>query len=101
MKVVVVHVLSQCVGHGAVALVGVHDRRKDILLAADDFYCGFVCVGVKLFCEVIAAVIMKIGGVYVKDQLAVAPGLLPPPPGGAAPVLFHLLTDFAGQHVSW
>ena len=47
MKVIVVHVLLQRVGHGAVALVGVHNRRKDILLAADDFYCGFVCVGVK------------------------------------------------------
>ena len=27
MKMVVIHVLSQRVGHGAVALVGVHDRR--------------------------------------------------------------------------
>jgi len=71
MKVIVVHVLPQRVGHGAVALVGVHNRRKDILLAADDFYCGFVSIGVKLFCEVIAAMIVKIGGVYVKDQLAV------------------------------
>mgnify|MGYP003213211519 CR=1 FL=1 len=76
MKVIVVHVLPQRVGHGAVALVGVHNRRKDILLAADDFYCGFVSIGVKLFCEVIAAVIMKIGGVYVKDQLAVEKGIL-------------------------
>ena len=61
MKVIVVHVLPQRVGHGAVALVGVHDRRKDVLLTADDFYCGFVSIGVKLFCEVIAAVIMEIG----------------------------------------
>ena len=35
MKVIVVHVLLQRVGHGAVALVGVHDRRKDILLAVE------------------------------------------------------------------
>ena len=47
MKVIMVYVLAQRVGHGAVALVGVHDRRKDILLADDDFDCGFVCVGVK------------------------------------------------------
>lgn len=75
MKVIVVHVLPQRVGHGAVALVGVHDRRENVLLSAYDFYCGFVCVGVELFCEVIAAVIMKIGGVYVKDQLAVEKGI--------------------------
>ena len=71
VKTIVVHVLPQRVGHGAVALVGVHNRRKDIPLAADDFYCRFVSIGVKLFCEVIAAMIVKIGGVYVKDQLAV------------------------------
>ena len=35
MKVIVVHVLLQRVGHGAVALVGVHDRRKDILPAVE------------------------------------------------------------------
>lgn len=71
MKVIVVHVLPQCVGHGAVALVGVHDRRQDVLLTAYNFYYGFVCVGVELFCEVIAAVVVKVGGVYIEDQLAV------------------------------
>ena len=91
MKVIVVHVLPQRVGHGAVALVGVHDCRQDVLLAADDFYCGFVSIGVKLFCEVIAAVIMKIGGVYVKDQLAVENGILFQSTGGDDPVLFQLL----------
>lgn len=29
MKVIMVHVLAQRVGHGAVALVGVHDRREN------------------------------------------------------------------------
>ena len=91
MKVIVVHVLPQRVGHGAVALVGVHDRRENVLLSAYDFYCGFVCVGVELFCEVIAAVIMKIGGVYVKDQLAVEKGILFQSAGGDDPILFHLL----------
>ena len=47
MKMIVVHVLPQRVGHGAVALVGVHDRRQNILLTAYDFYCGFVCIGIK------------------------------------------------------
>ena len=91
MKVVVVHVLPQRVGHGAVALVGVHDRRENVLLAAYNFYCGFVCVGVELFCEVIAAVIMRIGGVYVKDQLAVEKGVLFQSTGGDHAVLFQLL----------
>ena len=34
---------------------------------------------------------MKIGGVYVKDQLAVEKGILFQPTGGDDPVLFHLL----------
>ena len=68
-----------------------HDRRENVLLTAYDFYCGFVCVGVELFCEVITAVIMKIGGVYVKDQLAVEKGILFQSTGGDDPVLFQLL----------
>ena len=91
MKVIVVHVLAQRVGHGAVALVGVHDRRENVLLSAYDFYCGFVCVDVELFCEVIAAVVVKVGGVYVKDQLAVEKGVLFQSAGGDDPILFHLL----------
>lgn len=70
MKVVVVHVLPQCIGHGAVALVGVHDRRKNVLLTADDFDCSFVGIGVKLFCKLIAAVVIEVRGVDVEDQLS-------------------------------
>ena len=72
MEMVVVHILPQRLGHGPVALVGVHDRRQNILLSTYDFDCGFVCVGVKLFCEVIAAVIVEVGGVHIKDQLTVS-----------------------------
>ena len=70
MKVVVIHVLSQRVGHGAVALVGVHDRRKDVLLTADDFDCGFVRIGVELFCKLIAAVVEEVRGIDIEDQLS-------------------------------
>ena len=68
-----------------------HDGGENVLLAAYNFYSRFVCVGVELFCEVITAVIMKIGGVYVKDQLAVEKGVLFQSAGGDDPILFHLL----------
>ena len=91
MMVVVVLVLPQRGRHGAIALVGVHDRRQNILLAAYDFYCGFVCVGVELFCEVITAVVVKVGGIYVKNQFAVEKSVLLQSAGGDDPILFHLL----------
>ena len=40
--------------------------------------------------QVIAAVIMKIGGVYVKDQLAVEKGVLFQSTGGDHAVLFQM-----------
>ena len=70
MKVVVIHILSQRLGHGAVALVGVHDRRQDVLLAAHNFDCSFVGIGVKLFCKFIAAVVEEVGRVDIEDQLS-------------------------------
>ena len=70
MKMIVVHVLSQRVGHGAVALVGVHDCRKNVLLTADNFDCSFVGIGVKLFCKFIAAVVEEVGRVDIEDQLS-------------------------------
>ena len=91
MKVVVVYILPQSFRHSPVALISVHDSREDVLLTAHNLHGCFVCVGVELFCEVIAAVIMKIGGVYVKDQLAVEKGILFQSAGGDDPILFHLL----------
>ena len=70
MKVIVVHVLPQRVGHGTVALVGVHDCRQDVLLPADNFDCSFVGIGVELFCKVISAVVEEVGRVDVEDQLS-------------------------------
>ena len=44
-----------------------------------------------MFCKVIAAMIVKIGGVYVKDQLAVEKDILFQSTVEYDPVLFHLL----------
>lgn len=90
MEVVVVHVLPQRLGHGPVALVSVHDRRQNILLSAHDFDCGFIGFGVKLFCEVIPAVIVEVSGVYIKDQLTVSKGILLDATGGDHAVGLHL-----------
>ena len=71
-----VHILPQRLGHGPVALVGVHDRRQNVLFAAHDFDCSLIGVVVKLFCEVISAMVEKVGGIYIEDQLAVAESVL-------------------------
>lgn len=68
MKMIMVHVLLQCVGHGAVAFISVHDCRKDVLLIADNFNCGFVRIGVELLGKLIAAVVEKVGGVDTSGQ---------------------------------
>ena len=90
MEVVVVHVLPQRLGHGPVALVGVHDRRQNILLSAHDFDCSFVCFGVKLFCKVIAAVVVEVSRVYVKDQLTISKGVLLDTTSGNHAISLHL-----------
>ena len=95
MEVVVVHVLPQRLGHGPVALVSVHDRRQNILLSAHDFDCGFVCFGVKLFCKVIAAVVVEVSGVYVKDQLTISKGILLDTTSGN-----HAISLHSSKHLS-
>ena len=89
-----VHILPQCLGHSPVALVGVHDRRQNVLFAAHDFDCSLVGVVVKLFCEVISAVVEKIGGVYIKDQFTVAESILLDTARGDGPNGLHLLELF-------
>ena len=79
------------VGHGAVALVGVHDRRKNVLLTADDFDCSFVGIGVKLFCKFIAAVVEEVRGVDVEDQLSEFLSIRFQAAGGNHAVGAHLL----------
>ena len=71
-----------------------HDRRQNILLSTYDFDCGFVSVGVKLFCEVIAAVIVEVGGVHIKDQLTVSKCVRLNATGGDHTIGLHL-----GEHL--
>ena len=60
-----VDVFAQRFGHRAVSLVGVHDSGEDELLAAHNLRGG-----VKLFGELVAAVVVEVRGVHVKDQLS-------------------------------
>ena len=94
MEVVVVHILPQCLGHSPVALVGVHDCRQNVLFTAHDFDCSLIGVVVKLFCEVISAVVEKVGGVYIEDQLTVAESVLFDAPCGDDSVSLHLFKLF-------
>ena len=71
MEVVVVDLTPQCFGHGTVDLVGVHDCREDILLTTHDLNGCFVGILIELLGELIAAVIVKVGRVDIKDKFTV------------------------------
>ena len=89
MKMVVVHVLAQCFGHGSVPFIGV-----DVLFTAYDFHGGFVGIGIELPSKFIAAVIVEVSGVYIKDQLAVELGIVFQTTGGDHALSLHLLKHF-------
>ena len=91
MKVVVVHILAQCLGHGPVALGGVHDGGENVLLTADDLDCGTVRIFVKLLGEIIAAVIVEVGRVYIENQLTELLRIDFQTTGGDRSVCHHLL----------
>ena len=71
MEVVVIHILAQGFGHCPVALIGVHHSGEDILLAAHNLHGGFVGIGIELFGIFIAAVVVEVGRVYIKQQLPI------------------------------
>ena len=48
-----------------------HDSREDILLTAHDLHSSFVGIRIELFGELIAAVVVKVGRVDIKDKFAV------------------------------
>ena len=52
-----------------------HDSREDILLTAHDLDSSFVGVLIELLSELVAAVVVKIGRVDIKDQFAVVGGI--------------------------
>ena len=94
MKVIVVHILTQSFRHCPVALVGMHYSGEDILLTAHDLHGGFIGIGIKLFCKLIAAVVVEISGVHIENQLAIFDGIRFQPSGGDDLVLLHLLKHF-------
>ena len=87
---IVPHVIAEGLAHALVALVGVHHGGEDVLLAADNINGGPVCLGVERPRKLVAAVIMKICGVDVEDQLAVVDGILFETSGGNGAILLHL-----------
>ena len=52
-----------------------HDCREDILFTANDLHGSFVGILVELFGELIAAVVVKVGRVDIKDKLTVVGGI--------------------------
>src|SRR5699024_1100455 len=91
VKVVVIHILPQSFRHSPVAFIGVHDGREDILLTAHDLYGSFVCVGVELLGIFVAAVIVEIGGVHIKNQFPVFHRIGFQATGGDNPISNHLI----------
>ena len=89
-----VHILAQCFGHCPVALIGVHHSGENILLTAHDLHSGFIGIGIKLFCKFIAAVVVEVSGVHIKNQLAVFDGIRFQTSSGDHTILFHLLKHF-------
>ena len=52
-----------------------HDSREDILFTAYDLHSSFVGILIELLGELIAAVIVKVGRVDIKDKLAIMGGI--------------------------
>ena len=80
----------QSFGHGTVDLIGVHDGREDILLTTYDLDSSFIGICVELFGELVAAVVIEIGGVDIEDKLAVVGGIRLQPTGGNDAISLHL-----------
>ena len=67
-----------------------HDGREDILLTAYDLDSGFVGIRIELLGELVAAMVVKIGGVDIKDKLTVVGGIRFQATGGNGASSFHL-----------
>lgn len=89
-----IYVLPQCLGHGPVAFVSVHDSREDILFATHDVHGGLISICVELLGVLIAAVIVEISGIDIKDQLPKEVGVGFQPTGGDGLFLDHRIKDF-------
>ena len=67
-----------------------HDGGEDILLTAHDLDSGFIGICVELLSELVAAVVVEIGRVDIKNQLTVVGGIRLQTTGGDRAVGFHL-----------
>ena len=67
-----------------------HDCREDILLTAYDLDSSFVGIRIELLGELVAAVVVEIGRVDIKNQLTVVGGIRLQTTGGDRAVGFHL-----------
>ena len=67
-----------------------HDCREDILLTAHDLHSSFVDIRIELLGELVAAVVVKVGRVDIKDKLAVMGGIRLQPTGGNDAISLHL-----------
>ena len=86
-----IHILAQGFGHGPVPFVCVHHGGEDVLLTAHDLHGGFVGIGIKLLGKFVAAVIVEVSGVHIKNQLTVELRIIFQATGGDDAIGFHLL----------
>ena len=75
MEMIVEHIPPQRFGHGPVTLISVHDGRENILFATHDLYGCPVSVLIKSLGKLIPAMIIEVGGVYIKNQFPVEVGV--------------------------
>lgn len=52
-----------------------HDSRENILLITHDLHSSFVGIRIELLGELVAAMVVKVGRVDIKDQLTVVGGI--------------------------
>ena len=91
VQVVVEHIPPQPVTGFPVALIGVHDRRDDVLLPARDLLGQLVGFGVEALGVLIPAMRLEIVGVHIKHQLVKDIGVRLEAAGGDDAVRHHLV----------
>ena len=75
MEMIVEHILPKRFGHSPVALISVHNSGENILFAAHDLYGSPVSVLIKPLGKLIPAMVIEVGGVYIKNQFPVKVGI--------------------------
>ena len=88
------YILPQCFGHSPVTLIGVHNSGENILFATHDLYGCPVSVLIKSLGKLIPAMVIEVGGVYIKNQFPVKVGICFQATSGDYALLLHL-----GKHL--